>query len=215
MKKQIIGFGGQKESGKSTAALVLKKKYGFAEVSFAAPLKKVCAAAMGMTYATFDAPDKKDVPFEKPIRLGTLLLNSLFEYLRLYGPISETQTEYMLCKGMNKVVSTPRELLQYVGTDLIRQCVDSNFWCRAFEKELKGHDKFVIPDLRFENERDCVKSLGGTLVLIKRPNAAPSAHVSENSLGEDSEYDHVITNHSNIDDLHTSVEQCYNSLVSS
>lgn len=76
---------------------------------------------------------------------------------------------------------TPRSILNFVGTDLLRNQlknllpdINEDIWLRAMEKRIKKewsknpYQKIVITDLRFENEVTLIKKLGGKIIRIKR-----------------------------------------------
>ena len=143
----------------------------------------------------YDSDHKYDVIFH----LGA---NSLL------GPSVEHPLDYF-----QNNVSEMIEMLQFVGTDLIRKYVDHDFWCRAYEKEIKQYDKVVSPDVRFDNERRTIRKLGGKMVLVKRPGTRKSdSHASENDYGFDIDYSYVLLNDGSIEDLHNSVNEWYTNI---
>ena len=211
MLKQIIGIGGAKFAGKNTAATIFRNKYGFKELSFAFPLKIAVAQAFDLTYRELDDPELKEKPFKKDIKMNIHALNSLKKVLSRYHTFTEKDFIKMLLEiGPQRFFSTPRQLLQYVGTDLIRNCVDNMFWCKAFIHDCKPYEAIVVPDVRFANERATIKEMGGKLVLIKRgTETITDSHMSENSLGNDDDYDIVFNNTSDISNLHDDLDKWY------
>jgi hypothetical protein len=211
MALKLIGIGGVKGAGKNTAAEVLRDEYGFKEISFAMPLKKICANATGLDYDLFDSQHHKDQPFPGgPVILRFTTLQELIKYASVYGKISGDQAELIITTALRRSLNTPREMLQYVGTQLFRELVDREFWTKAFTKEAQKRDKVVVPDVRFPNEREVIRKLGGAMILIEREghNSADS-HASETSLGHPSEYDFQITNDGTISKLHTNISNWY------
>lgn len=83
---------------------------------------------------------------------------------------------------------TARHVMQTLGTEWGRNAIAPDFWTRiAFERSafhLNGGQSVVIDDMRFRNELDTVRRLGGTAVRIVRPSAAVTggAHASEGEL---------------------------------
>jgi energy-coupling factor transporter ATP-binding protein EcfA2 len=80
---------------------------------------------------------------------------------------------------------TGRYLLQTLGTDWGRENVDPDIWAylaslRIAETLERGVD-VVIDDMRFPNEVEVVKRLGGVLIRIDRPDLVvhTDPHVSE------------------------------------
>jgi len=66
-----------------------------------------------------------------------------------------------------------RRMLQLIGTELIRKQIDKNFWVKKLDEKIKylikeGKERFVIDDVRFPNEAEYIRSLGGKIIRIKR-----------------------------------------------
>lgn len=81
---------------------------------------------------------------------------------------------------------SPRELMQWFGTDIIRN-FDPDFFVKKMENTIiNSHKKIVIiTDVRFENEFNLIKKLGGIVIEIKRPeqkNIETCNHISENGI---------------------------------
>ena len=83
--------------------------------------------------------------------------------------------------------------LQIIGVALRDKFPD--IWIKAsgLEQTAKYVERIVVTDVRFQNEADAVKSLGGILVRINRPGYAGDTHTSETS-GDHIKWDHVIDN---------------------
>lgn len=88
---------------------------------------------------------------------------------------------------------TPRRALQFVGTDLFRNQVDSDVWVHVglarIEQLARDHDVVVVTDARFENELRAVKSVVGKRCLsifVARPDHMPRVcmHESERFVQE-------------------------------
>ncbi len=125
---------------------------------------------------------------------------------------------------------TYRELLQYLGTDLVRNKLHENAWINAtFSKhkpEYKYNDNskatvdswhhtslpnWIITDCRFENEAKAIKDRDGLLIRVNRgiyPNDPINigVHESETSL-DNYQFDHTINNNGTIDELIEKVKQ--------
>lgn len=78
-KPLLIGLTGRKQSGKSTVASVLVSEHGFAECSFAAPIRKFTANLLDLTLSELEAEkeepihwlDNKVTPRQIMQRMGT------------------------------------------------------------------------------------------------------------------------------------------------
>ena len=64
---------------------------------------------------------------------------------------------------------TPRWVLQYWGTEVIRKSFHDDMWIAALENRLRNsHDNIVISDCRFPNEIASIKAQGGKVVWVQR-----------------------------------------------
>ncbi|NDE16971.1 deoxynucleotide monophosphate kinase, partial [bacterium] len=65
---------------------------------------------------------------------------------------------------------SPRQILQTVGTDLFRNHFHKDVWLWNLEHRVRHsrRDRIVVTDVRFENEMEHIRSLGGFLVRIDR-----------------------------------------------
>lgn len=62
---------------------------------------------------------------------------------------------------------TPRYAMQTIGTEWGRGIIGDSLWVNAWRSTLpKGN--IVVDDVRFENEADAVRELGGVVVRIVR-----------------------------------------------
>lgn len=71
------------------------------------------------------------------------------------------EAPYPLYPGM-----TYREILQQIGTDVMREKLDKEIWIRSLETRNEHNYNIVIDDVRFENEADWIRSQGGIVVRI-------------------------------------------------
>jgi hypothetical protein len=90
------------------------------------------------------------------------------------GDLKETPCE-LLCGR------TPRQAMQWLGTEFGRNLIGPDIWIRAWQAALPATGNVVVDDCRFPNERDAVRAAGGILVRIERPGAGAGAagHSSE------------------------------------
>ena len=111
---------------------------------------------------------------------------------------------------------TPRQLLQILGTDCIRQKVQDDFWVARWQAWLDGspHRRVVVSDVRFENEVTAIHDNGGLVLRIERPCLVRSdRHISEqtHTLGG---IDHVIVNDLAPADMHQRFDALFPRIVS-
>jgi hypothetical protein len=102
---------------------------------------------------------------------------------------------------------TPRWVLQYVGTELMRDGFHEDMWVGALQRRVMCSDAdMVIADVRFPNEASAVRDAGGIIVRVTRPGAAHTlAHSTETAL-DDFQADRVILNDATLEELHAQVD---------
>jgi hypothetical protein len=82
---------------------------------------------------------------------------------------------------------SPRQMMQTLGTEWGRSCIHPDLWVMvaagAVEKKLKRGRNVVIDDVRFPNEAEMIRNLGGELWLVNRPGVVYEGdHASEGAL---------------------------------
>ena len=107
----------------------------------------------------------------------------------------------------------PRELLQNLGTDVIRDKIDKDFFVKRLCDDIRVYsfyfDVITISDARFPNEIEFPKKLFKEVISIKveRPNFESNLtdkqlkHPSEVSLDNFDGYDFILINDGTISDL--------------
>ena len=150
---RVIGFTGKAKSGKDTAASVLVHEIGSGNcttMAFADPLKQI-AMIFGFTKEQCYDQSKKEIEDE------------------FWG-------------------ITPRKFLQITGTECFRNNFRTDCWTKLLEKRVLDIRKrmaegemvpwlILVTDVRFPNEVDCIKSLGGIVVKVTRPTIDTSGNM--------------------------------------
>ena len=138
MTKHIIGITGKAGSGKDTMASYLEQQ-GYIKLSFGSAVKDIVSIITGWSREFVEGTNEE-------------------RHLR----------ETLVHPDYNK---TCRELMQFVGTDLFRNQFDDNIWVNIIKNKIESdiiNDKFVITDVRFDNEAQMIKSIGGNIIQINR-----------------------------------------------
>ena len=198
MRSNIVGFTGVSHSGKDTAATVLIKK-GWVRYGFADAVKDFCAEHLKLSRAFFYEIDLKDAPFPQPFPITKNVLSTMITAL------GGNNTHLSTLESV-KTFNTPREILQYVGTDIGRNLIGENVWIDYFQKMDKP-EKMVVTDVRFPNEVNVIQQLGGIVIRLTRKAAkhkSAKLHESE-SLIDSLEVDHEIQNTTTKEYLHNMV----------
>lgn len=88
----------------------------------------------------------------------------------------------------NRWKLSPRQIMQWLGTDVMRQQFRSDFWIYNWllwykTKKWEDDDIIFIPDVRFQNEIDFIhNTLNGKIILINRiGHTINDEHLSENN----------------------------------
>lgn len=98
----------------------------------------------------------------------------------------------------------PRELLQTVGTDVIR-AYDPDVWVNYVVRQLVEEKDYVVDDCRFLNEAQILRDNGFVIVRIDGPQRTPmvgqtSQHASETEM-DNIAYDYILPNNGTLDEL--------------
>lgn len=194
----IITLSGTKRSGKSTAAKILTEKFNFTEIALADPLRYICSKVFEIPIETFLSDELKEKQFEYPLALTSNDLGhieAIVEHEWGYNIDEATHIRFSHHEG--QTFANPRQILQYVGTELIRGEIDDNIFLKLADRRINGIDgNVVVSDVRFELEQMWAKNRGALMVLIKRPslNLPKDSHVSENQLNDETNFNTVIMN---------------------
>lgn len=154
MTGRLIGFCGPAGCGKSTAAAALAR-HGWTRVKFAAPLKDMLRAY----YTACGLVDPNEVE------------------ARIEGDLKEIPDPLLAGR-------TPRHAMQSLGTEWGRCSIATSLWTDAFAHRARplldaGVD-VVCDDVRFPNEADAIRALGGTIVrVLGRDKGIGNGHESE------------------------------------
>jgi hypothetical protein len=178
----IISFSGRKGSGKTELAKVCIK-YGYYIINFADELKKLVSECLNIT---LDDLDK----LKDTVKIWDLSGKTSFMSQQL--EINETIIN-QYCKCSFKSI---REILQVIGTDIIRRYNPDWHINKTIKYIIENKDKrFCIGDCRFINEKTAIKKLGGECWFIIRPEIKSiSNHSSETELNWSYFEDKIIIN---------------------
>lgn len=113
----------------------------------------------------------------------------------------------------------PRELLQKLGTDIIRKEIDEYFFVKKMVDDIKVYSYFfdviTISDARFKIEVDSLKENFESVIAVHivRPNfdngltEEQKKHRSEIDLDDYNKYDYEIINDQGIDELNDKIKK--------
>ena len=186
---KIISFSGRLRSGKTELATICEK-YGYEKLYFALPLKQLCADILDIS---IDGLNKaKNEGTDIGLKIDDCICTILSEETGI--PLENVKD---ICYG--KVLNNVREMLQFIGTDLIRK-YNTNWHVNKMREMINPNKNYVIDDVRFPNELDLIRELGGDCWFIIRPKIDNvSNHESETALSWKDFGNKVIVNDSSLE----------------
>jgi hypothetical protein len=182
IKPQIIGLAGPAGCGKDTVAQLLATHLGFSHFAFADALRVEVCEAFGIDASLLTRRDTKELP--NP----ALAL----ERCRDFGFVGAVVARVKGLQGFDQALAhvmhaprSPRQTMQWWGTDYRRQHSGMSYWTRTLTHRVHAQQhgqqwRHVISDVRFPNEADAVRALGGVIWQVKRPGLRlDTSHISE------------------------------------
>ena len=197
----IVGICGLIGSGKGTVADILVEQ-GFTKVSFADKLKDGVATIFGWDRSMLEGDTDESRSWRE-------------------------QVDEFWTKETGRTI-TPRVVLQEFGTECMREGFDNGVWVSLLKKYMIDNPgNYVVPDVRFRNEQDMIRELGGKIWQVKRGKdpiwfhraildnanldtsnlmSGFDIHESEYKwIDVNTKFDSIIFNDSSIEDLHSFV----------
>jgi len=179
---RILGLSGWARSGKDSVAQYLVDKAEYVKMSFAQPMKDALV--------TLDP--SIDVHGQR-MSLRTAVRMMGWDYLK------SASTEI-------------RPLLQRFGTEVGREMFGEDFWVEYAMKHIPDGSKVVFADVRFPNEANFIRKLGGQIWRVERDGYGPANdHASEHALNK-YDFDQRIYNDRDLDYLWEKVGEIYHEL---
>ena len=193
----IIGVCGLIGSGKDTIADYLVNIHQFRRDSFAASLKDAVAAVFGWDRDMLEGRSRSSREWREKV-------------------------DSWWAARLNMPHLTPRWVLQYWGTEVLRRGFHEDIWVASLENKLRrSSDDVVISDCRFPNEVAALRRSGGYVIRVHRgntpewwgtavvnpelmPQVYPEVHASEWAWAA-TDFDRVIPNHGTLDELYAQI----------
>lgn len=163
--RQVIGFTGYAQSGKDTAAGFLIEQ-GYQRLSFADALRD-------SLYALNPIVSTKTVQVDDQCFGGDMTVWERVQDVVDRIGYERAKVEY----------PEIRQLLQRFGTDVGRALYGEGFWVDRVTNQMHQGGKYVISDVRFQNEALAVQRFGGKVFRIVRPGTgAVNTHISDTGI---------------------------------
>ena len=180
MEPRIIAlYSHAPQSGKTTVARHLAYRHGYTPIKFADPIKMMVSTLLDYTSLSYDR---------------------IFEATE--GKDKERQIKEL--GG-----TTARKLLQTLGVEWGRKCIDENIWANILVERV-AHDnlKYVIDDLRFPNEMAALRKLvGAKFWRVDRYGVALNHGHASDGLLDGMQFDAHINNDGSLEQLHKQIDE--------
>ena len=176
----VIGLTGPAGAGKDTVADLLCTHARFCKLSFADTLRAEVCDAFGVTIDALTRRETKETP--SPVFAIERCLDN--------GFVGAMVTSYKAAQPSHTIEDllsaprSPRDIMRWWGTEY-RRAENEHYWTRALSSRMRerhdgGQARFVVTDVRFENEAETIRRHGGRIWQVKRPGLVlDTSHVSE------------------------------------
>ena len=203
MNNKIIGVVGFIGSGKNTVGDYLVDNHTFVKMSFAHTLKNAISEIFGWPRNLLEGDTTESRNWRESV-------------------------DKFWSNKLKKDI-TPRWVLQYFGTEVMRNTFNDNIWIWSLERQLSQHNQnCVITDVRFQNEISMIYNLGGTIIWVRRDpepewistalnnkdqmdTLYPSIHKSEYSWINEGQFI-TIYNNNDLKTLYENIEKCLSNI---
>lgn len=228
---QLLAIVGKKRTGKDTCADIISENRSIKRYALAYPIKYAILDAYGKlelfrhsgVSLTFeDINGETDYDRESALLLSNSnvldLMYKSVEYLKntrnlkQFNPDHHTYSLNVTIEDLvmkNTSAWSIRRLMQLLGTDIVCNLIDRQFWNRCMMDEFlstrvhaPGLDYFLVIDVRQSHEIDVMRDLGATVIHLERNinNSIKDDHITECGLNRN-ENETVIVNNGSIEDL--------------
>lgn len=203
----IIGLGHRKQVGKDTVGQFIQSLNPAIERrSFAENLKEVAAILFNIPLEKWSDANFKEstIEYSGEITTPRKILQKIGECLR---------------DNINENIWVNALLNTYIPFPAIDDTNSPIF--NEVEEDLQGefgismssikkiYPIWVITDVRYPNEAEAIKNLGGVLIRIDRNTGFTDNHISETALDNYDGWDYVIDNNGTLENLFNQVKEIY------
>lgn len=193
----LVGVSGKIGSGKTTLANIACNTVGAKKISFAGLLKCEVEKFLLDHDAIFIYENLYGTQEEKEEVIEIPTYHNFSEYFK-YG-----LHNFISCTLDGYYQTTGRKLMQWWGTEYRRQ-QNPEYWTQLLLEcyhKYEDSDLVIVDDVRFPNEADTIKLVGGYLIRIQDRAMSCSTHLSEVSLDNYKSFDITIRNNRSLEDF--------------
>ncbi|MES2972410.1 MAG: hypothetical protein V4757_02330 [Pseudomonadota bacterium] len=166
----LIGLAGPKGAGKDTVAQLLATHAKFKMTAFGDALRGQLCQAFSVELDIFTRRDLKDTPSDA-LAIWRATDNAfigvmLKHFRKLYG---DNQARHEMDKPRS-----PRDVMKFWANEYRRETESPDYWRRIVVAKIRDDHRrhqwrHVVPDVRFRNEAEVIKNMGGVIWQIQRP----------------------------------------------
>ena len=198
---RIIGLTGLEGAGKDSAAEILHRHRIAFPVAFADALRQEVSRSFSVDMHELTCRATKELPSELLALWRSTDLSFVSAVLASHPETDPNEPQ------------SPRQIMRWWGTEY-RRAQDPEYWIKAMRERIAWADgiplpapAIVITDVRFGNEADLIREMGGQIWRMHRPgHAIESNHVSTVS-GKEFAPDQTVINSGTLDELERAVLQ--------
>jgi hypothetical protein len=179
----LIALTGHAGVGKDTVADLLVVHARFRKLAFADALRGEVSNAFGLSLIDLSTPYLKNVP-TVALRMRRAPHDFLAAVILSLSAAAPDHRTPLSDEWLDEPRS-PRQIMQWWGTEY-RRAQSPRYWTEQLIKRLAdyrrdGESRFVVTDVRFDNEAHALRMAGAALWQVVRPGhdgAAEGGHVS-------------------------------------
>jgi hypothetical protein len=193
---QIIGLTGPAGCGKDTVAALLATHARFTALAFADALRSEVCNAFRIDLSLLTRRDLKEQPCDELAlerSSDNAFIGVMLRHLSAHG---EHAARALIAPR------SARTIMQWWGTEYRRHTSHKDYWTRTLKARVHIQQsgniwrqaRHVISDVRFANEAQAIRDMGGVIWQIKRPDLALDTRHSSETDGGIFKPDAVINN---------------------
>lgn len=152
---RVLGITGRKRSGKDTLARTLIEYGGpWERVAFADAIKELATSVISPDILGTDGDKERE--YQAAVNIDDWL------------PLLSEALGFEL-KPRKLRAKSPRQLLQYLGSEYVRS-VRPGYWLHQVREKIESapHKRFIVSDVRMADEAALVRELGGKVIEVRR-----------------------------------------------
>lgn len=204
----LLGLGHKALVGKDSVGDYLVSEHRWVKKSFADNLKRCCISVFGLSHDDVYDQELKAAPLRTPVIYNRAINDSIFKWMSSSLGREVLPSSCIMDSLLGRKLFTPRDILQFVGTDVMRSHVPDYHVITCLNNLISANN-YVVCDVRFPNEATAIWESNGFCVKIVRPQATKglcnAGHLSETAMNDWADWYYII--HNNRDGLHFLYEE--------